>query len=268
MRYYRLFVFFIFIYLIFSFNVRADVCAYTSEEIVRKAEILLKKQSSVVDFCSTCDNEIPQITSIQTIDIKNIPASNDKQLYLNGTPRDLAHIFIYIPEKEQYENLALTIKCPEAEKNKNLLLASFKDFENLKEKQNLCSENDNDCLYNTAHSFYLATKELCQKQTSVLNAATTSEMQVKAYEYNSCIVTELKKELAGVLNDKILEQAEAEIDTIVKNSNLFYAHLFSENKFCYPHCGTISVLFPPAETEVLLEKIYEKVILIKLKKGY
>ena len=265
MKYCRLFIFFI--CLIFSFNTQADICAYTSEEIAQKARVLLEKQASVVDFCSTCLNGIPQITPIQTIDIKNILNSNDKQLYLNGNPRDLAHMFIYISEKEQYENLALIIKCPEAEKNKNLLLASFKDFESLKEKQNLCPENDRRCFKENARKRYLQIVELCRKM-SANSQKTTLDMRKSAYDYISCISDELRKELSEILDTNYVQQAEEALEQIVKNSNLFYSILYSENRFCQPHCGTMATLFPPTETENILQQIYETTIILKLKKGY
>lgn len=264
MKYYNLLI--LLLCLAFSTNAQADVCAYVSKEISQKAVSILENQPSVIRFCSTCTNDKPQTLSVQMIVSKDVPDSNYKQIYINDIPIDLAHIFIYLSEKKQYENLALAINCPEAEENKNLLLVSFTDVASLKEKQNPCLDNDIRCLQDTARKRYQQIQKLCREQTT-LSQDTTLDMQKSAYNCIACIADELKKELAEVFDEKTIQSAEQVLEQIVKDANLFYSLLYSENKFCIPSCGTMATLFPPTKTENILQQLYETTIILKLKKG-
>lgn len=101
--------------ILFSINTaKADVCAFVEHNVAISAVEILKKQSSIMNYCDTCDSSAPDFEKIKNVEYKSV-AKNLFQVFVNDAPKDLA--YIYLKKSDKYENLGFIANCDSVKDN-------------------------------------------------------------------------------------------------------------------------------------------------------
>ncbi len=102
---------------------RADQCAWVTDAQARKAQSIVTSSTKFIDFCEPCGDVAPGTPQkIENVNI-DTPHAGYRELTLNGTPIDLAYVFVKTSDSE-YSNLAKLAGCPATGVSPTLAVAS------------------------------------------------------------------------------------------------------------------------------------------------
>jgi hypothetical protein len=91
----------------------ADQCEWIDNGVAVKAQAILKKSPTFIDYCEPCGDPAPgapqQATTVNLITVSE--DSKQGELWINGKAIDLAYVFVKTSEA-RYENLASLAGCP------------------------------------------------------------------------------------------------------------------------------------------------------------
>lgn len=251
-----------------AFEAQADICAFIDQPTAERAYALLQNKHEFVKYCLPCQDEKPQSLAKEDLTLKYVNAEKSlQQIYLNQQPQDLAYLFIYDQKAEKYINLALAADCPNVHNYKDKLVPFLNKELRLNEnnKHHDCVGKSYECYQNVAQKSFQKLEEKCRQTIIPTDHDTTMMMQQNAYKVSYCLVDEIKKELRSAFSDAATcDAAEQELDALIKSLHQLYGHLYSENKFCAPRCGTVALLNPPTESRKILQNIYEAIFIVKV----
>jgi hypothetical protein len=102
---------------------RADQCAWVEPAAAVKAQAILTDAPKYLEFCEPCGDKAPGIPQRATSVNITTPQGDYRELSVNGTPIDLAYVFVKTSDT-QYQNLALLAGCPASGVSPSLAIAA------------------------------------------------------------------------------------------------------------------------------------------------
>jgi hypothetical protein len=90
---------------------RADQCQALDDAQAQKAQAILTSAATYIEFCEPCGDVAPGMPQkVANVNI-DTPGADYRELTVNGTPIDLAYVFVKTSDA-QYQNLAKLAGCP------------------------------------------------------------------------------------------------------------------------------------------------------------
>ncbi len=100
----------------------ADQCQWVTPAQAEKAQQLLAKHTSIVEYCEPCGEKAPGMPyAVKDVSIAT-PSDGYKEIEINGKGVDLAYTFVKI-SSTKYKNLANLAGCPAQDVSKVLTIA-------------------------------------------------------------------------------------------------------------------------------------------------
>lgn len=236
--------------LAFSAIARADICYDINEQVATKASEIIKTQNEIYQYCSICPNA----------DVKTIPVSkvqNGNPIYVNDIALDLAHT--YYKKDNKFINLGVASGCIEAgeydiQAELDNLLPLHPTKENYKQQ---ATEN--------TQKIY----KQCIKQFQKKSPVTTIDMMEQNQKINNCLTDAINQEIKKGFDTKNQAQMIEYVSQIREMIQKFYFSIYSENKYCYGRCGTITNILPQIDENKMLMELLEKLSYLNISKsGY
>ena len=235
--------------LLLSPKAYADVCVEVNDKSAAKAAELIKSQKEIYDYCSICNDAIPQV-----IRVKNV--KYDKKVYVNDNAIDLAHI--YFKQGNKYLNFGIVSGCIEdGAYGISATLDNLTEFHHIK-------ENDKEQAKQKAKAIF----DKCVKMVENDKSKTMKDMIERNIKINNCLAEAIKQEIQKGFDTEQQAQMLQNLEQARKGIWNFYNDIYTDNKYCYGQCGSITSLLPYSDEGFMLMQMLERLLYINIaKKG-
>lgn len=228
----------------------ADICYDIRQEIADKAEKIIKKHDTLYSYCSIC----PQ-AKVQKINVKEVENSNP--IKVNGNPIDLAHI--YYKNGNKYINLGIKSGC--IKDGEYYILSELNDLPEIHHTK----ENDKMKAKMQAQEIF----EECVNVAENMKHETTLDMISQNTKINDCLEEAVNNEIKKGFEIKQQKNMKNYVKQLRNATYNFYYGVYTENKYCYGSCGTITSLLPYADEGNALTDLLESLLYLNIAKdGY
>ena len=238
------------LFLSLSTNAWADVCYNINETVAKKAVGILKTQKEIYQYCSICHN-----AESQTLKVHDIKDNNP--IYVNGIALDLAHT--YYKQNNKFVNLGIASGCIEAgEYNIAAELDALPTIHRTKERDK-----------EQAHAKTQEIFEKCINDVKINDNITTADMIRQNTEINDCLENAIKAEIKKGFNAEQQEKMLEYMKQIREAALKFYFGVYTENKYCYGACGSMTNILSHSDEGKILVDMLERLIYLNISKnGY
>ena len=238
------------LFLSLSANAWADVCYNVNEIVAKKAIDIIKLQKEIYQYCSICADAEPQ-----TLEVHDVKESNS--VYVNNIPLDLAHT--YYKQDNTFVNLGIASGCIEAgEYNIAAELDALPTNHRTKERDK-----------EQAHAKTQKIFEKCVNNAKINDNVTTADMIRQNTGINDCLENAIKAEIKKGFNAEQQEKMLEYMKQIREAALKFYFGVYTENKYCYGVCGSMTNILPYSDEGKILADILERLIYLNISKnGY
>ncbi|MBQ9035316.1 MAG: hypothetical protein IJ099_05065 [Alphaproteobacteria bacterium] len=231
-------------------NAQADVCYHINETVAKKAVGIIKIQKEIYQYCSICADAEPQ-----TLEVHDIKDNNP--IYVNGIALDLAHT--YYKQNNKFVNLGIASGCIEA--GEYNIAAELDDLPTIHRTKERDKEQ--------AHAKTQEIFEKCVNNAKINDNVTTADMIRQNTEINDCLENAIKAEIKKGFNAEQQEKMLEYVKQIREVALKFYFGVYTENKYCYGVCGSMTNILPYSDEGKILADILERLIYLNISKnGY
>lgn len=236
--------------LAFAANARADICYDINQQVATKAVEIIQKQKEIYQYCSRCPEAEAKTIKVQKI-------KNGNPVYVNGIALDLAHT--YYKQGNNFINIGIASGCIKAG-----------EYDIQPELKNLPTIHQNDeKVPQQAKENALKIYEQCVAQIQKQVPATTVDMTEQNTKINNCLNNAINQEIEKNFSPEQQAKMIKYVSQIRENIWNFYFGIYSENKYCYGACGTITNILPYVDENKILMEMLEKLIYLNISKnGY